>query len=203
MKKYFLIAMILVLSGCGSSETPLPVQKQEKKPVTQEKVQKDDYDAMIDDLFIYEEPPYNLEEKIQNPKIALVVMEGTDAYVSGKGEMFGCNDKIVEYALEKELTPTEALNKLFSGENPQDNSYYNVFENSKNLKVESLEINDKGELEMELSGEIITSGTCDSPRPSAQITQTLWLLGLPIENYHIRLNGKDFFEVLADMDDVR
>lgn len=203
MKKYFLIAMILVLSGCGSSETPLPVQKQDKKPVTQEKVQKDDYDAIIDDPFIYEEPPYNLEEKIQNPKIALVVMEGTDAYASGKGKMFGCNDKIVEYALEKELTPTEALNKLFSGENPQDNSYYNVFENSKNLKVESLKINDKGELEMELSGEVITSGTCDSPRPSAQITQTLWLLGLPIENYHIRLNGKDFFEVLADMDDVR
>ena len=195
--------MILVLSGCGSSETPLPVQKQDKKPVTQEKVQKDDYDAIIDDPFIYEEPPYNLEEKIQNPKIALVVMEGTDAYASGKGKMFGCNDKIVEYALEKELTPTEALNKLFSGENPQDNSYYNVFENSKNLKVESLKINDKGELEMELSGEVITSGTCDSPRPSAQITQTLWLLGLPIENYHIRLNGKDFFEVLADMDDVR
>ncbi len=203
MKKYFLIAMILVLSGCGLLETPLPVQKQEKKPVVQEKVQKDDYDAMIDDPFIYEEPPYNLEEKIQNPKIALVVMEGTDAYASGKGKMFGCNDKIVEYALEKELTPTEALNKLFSGESPQDNSYYNVFENSKNLKVENLKINDKGELEVELSGEVITSGTCDSPRPSAQITQTLWLLGLPIENYHIRLNGKDFFEVLADMDDVR
>ncbi len=66
-----------------------------------------------------------------------------------------------------------------------------------------MKINDKGELEIELSGEVITGGMCDSPRPSAQITQTLWLLGLPIENYHIRLNGKDFFEVLADMDDVR
>ena len=203
MKKYFLIAMILVLSGCGSSETPLPVEKQDKKPIAQEKVQKDDYDALIDDPFIYEEPPYNLEEKIKNPKIALVVMEGTDAYVSGKGKMFGCNDKIAEYALEKELTPTEVLNKLFSGENPQDNSYYNVFENSKNLKVESLKINDKGELEVELSGEVVTGGMCDSPRPSAQITETLRLLGLPIENYHIQLNGKDFFEALANMDDVR
>lgn len=220
MKKIILASAVFIvltsLTGCGSDSIEDNIQKGDKILSEQQEgnVQKDKlnpgdegYDAMVDDPAIYEAPPSDeniLTKKIKNPTIALAAIDGTDLNATADGEVFGCNDKIVEYPLKGEFTPAEILQELLTmNEFTPDVGYYNSFLYSKNLKVEDVSINEKGETVINLSGQIITGGTCDGPRPLAQLSETIKLIGLPVENYQVNINGKDFFKVLSEMNDVR
>jgi len=204
MKIYIVIVFILILGGCGAIKEQ-DVQRNEKKYEKQKqqntKIEEDN--SIANNPFEYEKPSYDLKSKIKNPKIFLVSMEGTELYSKNKSKIFGCNDKLIEFDLKEEMAPIEILNKLFNTIEIDNKLYYNVFNNSKNIKVNSLEVNKNGELEIMLSGEISSGGMCDDPRFRAQITKTLDIMGLPIENYHIYLNGKDLFEILSNMNDLK
>jgi hypothetical protein len=226
MKKIIIVSSVFIvltlLMGCSRDSIEETIQKGDRilSEQLEEEKQKDKlnpgdegYDALVDDPFIYEPPPLEnieteqgeiLTRKIKNPTIALVAMDGTDLNSIADGDVFGCNDKIVEYPLEGLFTPKEIVQELITmKEFEPDVGYYSSFVYSENLKVESLQINEKNEVVINLSGQLVTSGTCDGPRPLAQMAETIKLIGLPIENYQVYINGVDFFEVLSNMGDER
>ena len=223
--KIILVSVVFVgltlLTGCNRDSIEETIQKGDRilSEQREEVIQKDKlnpgdegYDALVDDPFIYEPPPLEdikteqeeiLTRKIKNPTIALVAMDGTDLNATADREMFGCNDRIVEYPLDGLFTPEEIIQELITLKEFQpDVGYYSSFGYSESLKVKNLQINDKNEVVINLSGEFITSGTCDGPRPLAQITETLRLMELPIENFQVYIDGEEISDYLSEMDDI-
>jgi len=180
MKKRLLIVLgfvfILSLSSFGSED--------ENNFRQEEKLKKD----------------ISLDKKLSNPQIALVVLDGSVLTAKTKGDLFGCDDKIIFKNIEGEYNLRQLLEKMFSfSEYNETEDLYNVFQNS-DLEVENLGIESKI-LKVELFGELIMGGMCDNPRVSVQIDRTVRLFYPDfMGEIQILINGEDLRDFLSEKD---
>lgn len=115
------------------------------------------------------------------------------------GALIGCNDSVVPHRVNFSPTVaplTSALNAMFSSDSfyfPGTN-LYNVFYQS-DLAVQGIDI-ENGTAFISLTGNLLLSGACDSPRVRAQIEQTA-LQFSTINSVIITLNGQPLDQVLS------
>ena len=139
------------------------------------------------------------ENKIKNPIVGIIALDGTPADEKHKSkQLIGCDDKIIEMKLEGIFTSDEILNKLFEFRD-YDNEfgYYNVFEHSQKLFAESVIIDQNGLATVKLSGDLLISGMCDVPRVTAQIETTLRQIE-GVEGVKIYINGENVDDFLSE-----
>jgi uncharacterized protein YxeA len=138
-------------------------------------------------------------------KIALLALDGSELSTRLKNKSslkIGCDDSIIYKDINESLNAKQILETLFTFKDfDQSNGAYNVFDNSINLEVEKLEINENGTVAINLTGKLITSGMCDDPRVAAQIVKTVELLDPSlIKNIEIYINGEDIGDYLSEED---
>lgn len=130
-------------------------------------------------------------------KVAVVKLE--DNGVSG--EKIGCGDSIIYIdktaegiKLEDSRKVQLALKELFAiGETAVDGPYYNGLQYATGLKVESVnesENPDKTTIEVNISGEMASGGTCDDPRITEQIMSTI-KANSTADEIKVYINDKD------------
>lgn len=124
----------------------------------------------------------------ERTNIYLIALE--DAGESG--EQIGCNDSVipVEIAIEPTVAPLTAaieqllaINQEFYGQSGLYNALY-----QSDLTLQGIDIDD-GEAIINLSGSLVSGGTCDDPRIRAQLEQTA-LQYTTIDNVTINVNGQ-------------
>ena len=114
-------------------------------------------------------------------KIAVVKLG--DGSQTGTGTI-GCGDTITYIDKTADGTKLEdsrkiqlALKELFAiGETSTDGAYYNGLQYAKNLKVESVNVSEnpgKTSINVYISGDMASGGTCDDPRITEQIMDTI------------------------------
>lgn len=137
-------------------------------------------------------------------KLAMVAMEDNGE----SGEAIGCGDSIV--FVDKEVTGDldedeekieRALEELFAVGTPfyGQSGLYNGLTHSSNLVIDELEVEDDG-IRVDISGNLISAGTCDDPRIKEQILSTIE------ENTNLTVSDEDVFingESLQDYFDMR
>ncbi|MFA6024615.1 MAG: GerMN domain-containing protein [Candidatus Gracilibacteria bacterium] len=168
MKKYLLIAGLLLLSACQSEE--------------------------IDETPI--EDPITEEPAVEEP-IVLTYIKLEDDGATGMPVGCGDSSIAVEMdpqpilTLEGEEKVEWVLEELFSNEDWEETGLYNALDESA-LTVDSVSI--EGDiLTVALSGELLLGGTCDDPRAHAQITKTIEANSgdLDYSTLLVTLNGQD------------
>jgi LysM repeat protein len=111
------------------------------------------------------------------------------------GELIGCDDSIVpvQIDIEPTIAPlTAALNAMFNLEDSGD--LYNVFGQS-DLSVQGINIVNRVAT-INLTGDLLIGGTCDTPRVEAQIRQTA-LQYDTIDEVQVTLNGQPLNSILS------
>jgi hypothetical protein len=179
-----LIGGIIFLNGCGTTE----------------EVSKDD--TSINETQIQNRDVMTkLEQRIENPTISIITLDTTEANKKNETEeLIGCDDKIVKVSLEGVLAPVEILNSLFEFDDYDGEAgYYNVFENSTNLLAKSVEVDNDGLARVELSGDLVTGGVCDTPRVTAQIDDTIRQIE-GVKDVEIYINGENVSDFLSEKD---
>jgi Sporulation and spore germination len=142
-------------------------------------------------------------EQVMAYKIFYIAPEDNGA----SGKKIGCDDSIVAV----EGTPTTTDTKSLSSTGYRMNTAYQELLTNKdleygesglqntlassNLIVENITIN-KDTAEVKLSGELITGGTCDSPRVEAQLTE-IALQFADITTVSILINEEPLESVLS------
>lgn len=134
---------------------------------------------------------------VSNENVIIYLIAIEDAGVSGK--KIGCDDSLVPFELPSGSTldsPWNAIETLLSlSESYVGNSgFYNAFYQS-DLKLIHFETQD-GIARVELEGELILGGVCDSPRIEEQLYATI-LQDNRIADVEIYINGKVLEEVLS------
>lgn len=137
-------------------------------------------------------------------KLAMVAMEDNGE----SGEMIGCGDSIVfvnktvtgDLDEEREVIET-ALTELFAVQDPfyGESGLYNGLTHSSNLAVDEVEVEDSS-VRVDITGSLISAGTCDDPRIKEQILSTIE------ENTDLTVTDADVFingESLQDYFDMR
>ncbi len=115
--------------------------------------------------------------------LKIAVVQLGDGSVTG-GNTIGCGDTISYIdkkadgiKLEDSRKIQLALKELFAiGETSTDGAYYNGLQYSKNLKVDSVNVSvnpGKTTIEVHISGDMSSGGTCDDPRITEQIKETI------------------------------
>lgn len=130
-------------------------------------------------------------------KIKIFMIAENDNGKSGK--LIGCGDSAV--GVEREIPKTAgvlkaALEELLKveGQKYGESGLYNALYQS-DLKLESASIENETAI-IKISGEIITSGTCDDPRFKAQIEETA--LQFPtVKKVEIFVNDKNLDEIFS------
>ncbi len=137
--------------------------------------------------------------KKQKTKIFLTVLDGSDLIKTTRGKTFGCNDKLLPVVVGENLTPQETLNKLLTYID-ENNQLYNVFANMETpLQGKIVEGGNKVK-RIELSGEGLGGGACDSPRIIAQLEKTMKQFP-GFESMEIFFNGEPISHYLSERDD--
>jgi hypothetical protein len=117
----------------------------------------------------------------------------------GSGEEIGCGDSLipVEVEIEPTIAPmTAALEELLAidtREYGQSGLYSALYRSD--LMVEGIDIEDR-EAIINLSGELVAGGVCDTPRIQAQLRQTA-LQYSTVDEVSIFVNGEPLDEVLS------
>lgn len=137
-------------------------------------------------------------------KLAMVAMEDNGE----SGEMIGCGDSIVfvnktvsgDLDEEREVIES-ALTELFAVQDPfyGESGLYNGLTHSSNLVVDEVEVEDNS-VRVDITGSLISAGTCDDPRIKEQILSTIE------ENTDLSVTDADVFingESLQDYFDMR
>jgi LysM repeat protein len=113
------------------------------------------------------------------------------------GRLIGCNDSLVPVPID--IAPTRAilrasLEKLLSLHDPYygESGLYNALYQS-TLRLEDVRI-DNRVATIELSGQLMLGGVCDSPRVQAQLEQVA-LQFATVSRVEITLNGRPLSEV--------
>jgi len=107
----------------------------------------------------------------ENSKIFVTALDGSETAKNYSGKTIGCNDKLYSVNLNKPLSPRDTLVALFEYPGDENKGIYNVFENNPVI-IDSFDIKD-GVAIVHLSGNGLGSGTCDMPRISQQLDNTL------------------------------
>jgi len=132
-------------------------------------------------------------------EIFLTVMDGTELIKTVDGEVFGCDDKLLPVVVGENLTPQETLNKLLSYID-EDNELYNVFANTETPLVGKIVNGKNGKKRIELTGEGLGGGMCDSPRITVQLVKTMEQFE-GFENVEIFFNGEPIDKYLSENDE--
>lgn len=125
-------------------------------------------------------------------KIALVKLNDNGA----SGELIGCGDSIVyiDKTAEEGNKVQVALEELFVyGTTATTDEYYNGLQYAKNLKVDSVNVSEnpgKTTIEIRISGEMASGGTCDDPRITEQIMSTI-KANTTADEIKVYINDKD------------
>ncbi len=156
---------------------------------------------LINHPAIYQEPPAkkNNADLLIDPTISIIALDGTKADEQHpKKDTIGCNDKLVKIKLSGEFTPKKLIHTLLNFKQfDYQVGYYNVFENSPQLMVDNIIIDDYGTTKVYLSGELLTAGTCDTPRIISQIKNTL--MQIPnVKEINIYINEQNIKEFLSE-----
>lgn len=173
----FLLVLTLLLSACA--EESLPSEVETTPPA------------------LGEDEPTESDPMME---IALIALE--DDGISGP--LVGCGDSIVSVyqedgtALNSDEKVQDALTALFSIEDQYygESGLYNALYQS-DLSVDSVSVSSE-EVQVELSGVLLSGGTCDDPRIQAQIRETILdNAGVPASTpLAITLNGTSLDSLL-------
>jgi len=125
-------------------------------------------------------------------KIALVTMEG------GTVGNIGCGDAIefIQAEISTEMTVEArieaALEELFSIETALygESGLYNALSSS-SISVVSVDEEENGDVNVALTGALLSAGTCDDPRIEEQIKQTIAANAETNANISVTINGQD------------
>ena len=117
-----------------------------------------------------------------------------------QGEEIGCGDSVV--AVERMINPAAdplqaALEELLSIDTDfyLNTGFYNALYQS-DLSLASLELGDDGTAYVDLTGDLMLGGTCDSPRVEAQIEQTALQFD-DVTGVEVTLDGEPLADVLS------
>jgi hypothetical protein len=147
-----------------------------------------------------------VKQKLITHKIALVALDGSKLATDLKNkdlEKIGCDDVVIYKDVDGELTDKQVLEKMFVfNDYIERDGTYNVFSLSKNLKVESMEIDEVKTMVIKLTGELIVGGMWDVPRVSAQIVKTIESFNADIKNIEIYINNEELSDFLSEKDDM-
>lgn len=178
------LLIVYSLSACSIFESDL----KNKTPL----VQPPDESTPIVELVATKTPSF-----ISDGKVTIYLVAIEDAGVSGK--KIGCDDSLVQFELPSTSTldsPWNAVETLLSlNERYVSNSgFYNAFYQS-DLKLVQFEMQD-GITKVELEGELIVGGVCDSPRIEEQLYATI-LQENRIADVEIYIDGEKLEDVLS------
>lgn len=133
----------------------------------------------------------------QKIKVYLIVIDGNGA----GGKSIGCGDSIV--SLEREIPQTKAvlrasLDELLSLKEKtyQEGILYNALAGSK-LRLDTVSIDEKGLVKIELSGTYRFTGVCEDARFIAQIEETARQFPM-VKEVEIFLNGRNLDNLYKD-----
>lgn len=134
---------------------------------------------------------------VSNENVTIYLIAIEDAGVSGK--KIGCDDSLVPFELPNTSTldfPWNAVETLLSLKESyvSKSGFYNAFYQS-DLKLIHFETQD-GIATVELEGELMLGGVCDSPRIEEQLYATI-LQDNRIADVNIYINGKKLEDVLS------
>ncbi|MFC1703087.1 hypothetical protein ACFLZO_01335 [Patescibacteria group bacterium] len=125
--------------------------------------------------------------------VAFVIPDGQDMPLGleVEDETFGCNDTIVHMKRGRETasgdTVRDALTTLFAEKESTVGEAHNALAYS-TLLVDRIVSRDGVTTEVELKGELVSAGACDSPRIKEQVEATVrWFR----PNFKILLNGSE------------
>ena len=119
------------------------------------------------------------------------------------GQQIGCGDSLVPVVRpatdpgSDEAAITNAMEELFAikDEKYGESGLYSALYQS-DLTVDSVAVSEDGVATVELSGDIVLNGTCDTPRAKEQILSTATQFS-NIDTVEINLNGKPLDEALS------
>jgi hypothetical protein len=109
--------------------------------------------------------------------VALILTEGNAAPAEAViGETIGCADQVALIGLSRvaatDRPVLDALNTLLAWKDSSYQDLYNALAFS-DLQVDQVVTTDGRTTRVELSGEVVSGGTCDDPRIKAQIEETV------------------------------
>jgi hypothetical protein len=179
----FVIGVVIIFSlGCNilwqGVSTPTPLDQQPASPTPQ---------------IVETEPDTTISD--QTVTFFLVAIE--DKGISGK--KIGCDDSLipVEVTIRSDLqSPWNALSALLNLDETYygESGIYNALHQS-DLEIQAYEIHE-GKAKVNLEGELMLGGVCDTPRVEEQILATL-LQGDQVEEVEVYINGVLLQEVLS------
>jgi hypothetical protein len=145
----------------GAVGTPLAALNQAKDLTAEQKAKSHRETAMVSNTVV----------------VALTLVDGQAAPAGVElGETFGCQDRpaLIEVSrvAATNQAVADALHTLFDIKETNYRELYNSLAFS-DLKVDKVFMNDDGQTEVHISGEIKTGGTCDDPRVIAQVEETV------------------------------
>jgi hypothetical protein len=114
------------------------------------------------------------------------------------GEKFGCDDKLLPVEFD-EMTPEQAIKKLFTYTDKNPDLYNALSIGSTPLQVDSLMIDKNGLATLKIIGDGLGGGTCDAPRISKQLYNTLVQFD-NIDDVEIYFNGETLDSYLSEKD---
>lgn len=137
-------------------------------------------------------------------KVALVKMEDNGA----TGLKIGCGDSIAYIdrtadgiKLENTRKVQLALTELFAyGATSPTDEYYNGLQHSKELAVYSVNESTAGKksmIEVRLTGQLISAGTCDDPRVKEQIYSTIRANSNPDAEITVFINDENIEDYMS------
>lgn len=120
------------------------------------------------------------------------------------GQEVGCGDSLVPVVRpatdpgSDEEAITNALEELFAikDEKYGESGLYSAWYQS-DLSVDSVDVSDDGVATVELSGDVLLGGTCDTPRAKEQILSTVTQFS-GVDTVEVNINGKPMDEALSD-----
>lgn len=134
------------------------------------------------------------KEKI---KVFLVLLSGNGA----SGKLIGCGDSLV--SIEREIPSTKAVLKAsledllsLQEKDYQNENLYNSLAKSK-LRLDTVSVDEKGIVRVELSGNYRFTGVCEDARFIAQIEETVGQFS-NVQEVEILLNGRNLKNLYKD-----
>ena len=134
-------------------------------------------------------------------QIALTAINWSEAYKNSKYNNFGCDDKIIPIEINRTDNIQNILKQMFVYKDYDAKKwYYNVFDQSKNIEIEKIYIDKNKNAIINISWQVHPAWTCDTPRFTAQILNTIKLNNYA-ENVKIYINWEDINYYLSEKDE--
>jgi len=116
----------------------------------------------------------NQEQQPSTSSIILTVIDWSKSYKITDTEKFWCDDKTIKIQLKNKQNIKNILETMIKYHDfKQEDWIYNVFETSENIKINNIYLDERWTAIVNLSWQLRSAWTCDEPRFSEQITETI------------------------------